>query len=65
MTATVRGSKLDKMRNINIKWRMANQNSIAGYAPSKRLFWHGYVQRMTGDRLSKVILDWIPEGRRR
>jgi hypothetical protein len=31
----------------------------------KRLQWYGHVKRMPEERISKLIMEWIPEERRR
>ena len=31
----------------------------------KRLQWYGYVKRMQEERLPKLIMEWIPEERRK
>jgi hypothetical protein len=31
----------------------------------KRLQWYGYVKRMTEDGIIKLIMEWIPEERRK
>jgi hypothetical protein len=31
----------------------------------KRLQWYGHVKRMPEDRISNLIMDWVPEERRK
>jgi hypothetical protein len=31
----------------------------------KRLQWYSHVKRMTKERIPKLIMEWIPEGRRK
>jgi hypothetical protein len=32
---------------------------------NKRLKWYGHVKRMSEERIPKLIIEWIPEGRRK
>jgi hypothetical protein len=31
----------------------------------KRLQWYGHVKRMPGERIPKLIMEWIPQERRK
>jgi hypothetical protein len=32
---------------------------------NKRLQWYGHVKRVPDERTAKLIMEWIPEGRRK
>ncbi|XP_023230557.1 uncharacterized protein LOC111630653 [Centruroides sculpturatus] len=60
---SVRCSKLDKVRNEDIRKNMDCQNSIVDCIHNKQLTWYGHVRRTEEDR--PQILKWIPAGRKR
>ena len=60
-----RHSKLEKVRNIEIRRQMNYQESIIDYIQRKQLSWYGHVKRMDDSRIPRRLLDWVPEGRRR
>jgi hypothetical protein len=38
---------------------------ITGIIEKERLQWYGHVKRMAEERISKLIMEWIPEERRK
>ena len=61
----MRCSRLKKSRNNVIRGKMVTKNSVLDYIRYKQLNWYGHVQRMDQERLSRIILEWCPPGRRR
>ena len=43
---------------------MKGKPDIINTIEKKRLQWYGHVKRMPEDRLSKLIMEWIPPERR-
>lgn len=62
---SARCSRLDRIRNEEIRRRMQYQNSIVDFVHNKQLTWYGHVRRMGDERIPKQILEWIPTGRRK
>jgi hypothetical protein len=58
---------LEKIKNENIKEIMGvkGKADIIDIIEKKRLQWHGHVKRMPEERLPKLILEWVPEERRK
>jgi hypothetical protein len=44
---------------------MDAQDMILDYITRKQLIWHGHVERMDPTRLSKIMIHWKPEGRKK
>jgi hypothetical protein len=38
---------------------------IIGIMEKKRLQWYGHVKRMSEERIPKLIMEWVPEERRK
>ena len=64
---SARKSRLERIRNEHIKEMMnvKEDPDIIGIIERKRLQWYGYVKRMQEERLPKLIMEWIPEERRK
>jgi len=45
--------------------RMKEMPDIIDTIERKRLQWYGHVKRMQDERLPKLIMEWIPEERRK
>ncbi|XP_045463886.1 uncharacterized protein LOC123673448 [Harmonia axyridis] len=58
-------SKLERVRNEKIREIMGVEQTIVEEVRVKQLKYHGHVQRMAPERLTKQILDWVPAGKRR
>jgi hypothetical protein len=58
---------LEKIKNENIKEIMGvkGKPDIIDIIEKKRLQWHGHVKRMPEERIPKLILEWVPGGRRK
>jgi hypothetical protein len=44
---------------------MKEMPNIINIIDRKRLQWYGHVKRMQEERLPKLIMEWIPEERRK
>ncbi|XP_023213877.1 uncharacterized protein LOC111616736 [Centruroides sculpturatus] len=62
---SARCSKLDRVRNEDIRKKLEYQNFIVDYIHNKQLPGYGHVRRMEEGRPAKQILEWIPAGRKR
>jgi hypothetical protein len=62
-----RKSRLEKIKNENIKeiMRVKGTPDIIDIIEKKRLQWYGHVKRMPEKRIPKLILEWVPEERRK
>jgi len=58
-------SRMERVTNERIRQIMKVQGTIVDDIGTQQLRWYGHVQRMSGDRLPKQILEWTPQGRRR
>ena len=58
-------SRLDHVRNEEIRRRVQRDKDIMDTINMKRLIWYGHVQRMPEERWPKKMLDWIPNRRRK
>jgi hypothetical protein len=63
---SARKSRLEKIKNENIQEIIGvkGKRDIIDII-QKRLQWYGYVKRMPEERLPKLILEWVPEERRK
>jgi hypothetical protein len=57
-------SRLEKIKNKNIKEIMGVKGK-PDIIEKKRLQWYGHVKRMPEERKPKLILEWVPEERRK
>ena len=62
-----RKSRIEKIKNEYIKeiMRVEGKSDIIDIIEQKRLQWYGHVKRMLGERITKLIMDWIPRERRK
>ena len=60
---STRHSKLEKIRNIEIRQQMKVQNTILDFIRYRQLEWYGHVCRMPETRLPRQALEWIPPGK--
>jgi hypothetical protein len=60
-------SRLEKIKNENIKEIIGvkGKPDIINIIEKKRLQWYGHVKRMPEERIPKLILEWVPEERRK
>lgn len=58
-------SRLDKVRNDEIRRIMEIRSSIVEEIERKQLIWFGHVNRMPEERWPKKILTWIPPEKRK
>ena len=61
---SARISKLDRKTNEYMREKMNEQATILDGITGKQLIWYGYVERMGPTRLSKIMNNWKPEGRK-
>lgn len=63
---SARKSRLDKVPNDEIKRIMEVDDELINELQRKQLEWYGHVERMSEERLPKLIKNWIPwENRKR
>jgi 16S rRNA U1498 N3-methylase RsmE len=64
---SARKSRMERIRNKHIKeiMRVKEKPDIIDIIERKRLQWYGHVKRMQEERLSKLIMEWIPRERRK
>jgi hypothetical protein len=64
---SARKSRLERIKNEHIKEIMGvkEKPDIIDIIEWKRLQWYGHVKRMQEERLSKLIMEWIPGERRK
>lgn len=60
-----RVSKLDHIRNIDIRERIGKLGTTVEEIEKRRLVWYGHVQRLDTRRWPKRIINWNPPGRRK
>jgi len=58
-------SRLEHIRNDEIRTRVQRGKDIMDTINMKRLIWYGHVQRMPDERWPKRMLDWVPNRRRK
>jgi hypothetical protein len=61
---SARKSRLEITRNENIK-EIMGVNGKPDIIEKKRLQWYGHVKRMPEERIPRLILEWVPEERRK
>ena len=66
MRRSARKSRMERIKNEQIREIMGvkGKPDIIDTIEKKRLQWYGHVKRMPEDRLSKLIMEWIPAERR-
>jgi hypothetical protein len=52
-------------RVIRVIMGVKRKLDIIDITEKKRLQWYGHVKRMPNERISKLIMDWIPRERRK
>jgi hypothetical protein len=62
---SARISKLDRKTNWYIRGKMNAQDMILDDITRKQLIWYGHVERMDPTRLTKIMIHWKPEGRKK
>lgn len=62
---SARISRLDRVRNKDIRDKMGVTETILDHIQTKQLSWYGHVQRMAPERIPRKIFNWIPPERRR
>lgn len=58
-------SRLDRIRNEDIKERMDVQESIIDVIEQKQLLWYGHLRRMPDTRWPQRIYEWVPWQKRK
>jgi hypothetical protein len=58
-------SKLDIKTNEYITGKMDAQDMILNHITRKQLIWYGHVERMDPTRLTKSMIHWKLEGRKK
>jgi len=63
---SARKSRIERIKNEHIKEIIGvkGKPDITDIIKKKRLQWCGHVKRMPEERISKLIMDWIPQERR-
>src|SRR5215510_10858815 len=64
---SARKSSMEKIKNERIKEIMGvkGKPDIIDIIEKKILQWYGHIKRMPEDRITKLIMEWIPEERRK
>jgi hypothetical protein len=64
---SARKSRMERTKNESIKEIMGVKlkPDIIDIIEKERLQWYGHVQRMPEDRIPKLIMEWIPQERRK
>lgn len=62
---SARISRLDCVRNEEVKREIGIEGSIMEAVERKRLIWYGHVERMSDERLPKQVMKYMPRGYRR
>jgi hypothetical protein len=57
-------SRMGRIKNEHIKEIMGVKGK-PDIIEKKRLYWYGHIKRMPQERISKSIMEWIPEERRK
>jgi hypothetical protein len=62
-----RKSRMERIKNESIKEIMGvkGKPDIIDIIEKKRLQWYGHVKRMPEERIPKLIMEWIPQERRK
>jgi len=62
---SARISKLDRKTNEYIRGKMKKQDTILDEITRQQLIWYGHGGRMGPSRLTKIMVNWKPEGRKK
>jgi hypothetical protein len=64
---SARKSRLEKLKYEHMKEIMGvkGKPDIIDIIEKKRLQWYGHVKRMPEERIPKLVMEWIPEERRK
>ena len=64
---SARKSRMERTKNEHIKEIMGVKGKldIINIIQKKRLQWYGHVKRMPEERTLKLIMEWIPEKRKK
>jgi hypothetical protein len=64
---SARKSRMEIIKNKHITEIIGvkGKPAIIAIIQEERLQWYGDVKRMPEERISKLIMEWIPEGRRK
>jgi hypothetical protein len=64
---SARKSKMERINNEHIKEIMGvkGKPDVIDIIEKKRLQWYGHVKRMSGERIPKLIMEWLSEERRK
>jgi len=54
-----------KNEEINEIMEVKGKSDIIDSIQKKRLQWYGHVKRIPGERITKLIMEWIPRERRK
>ena len=58
-------SKLQHVRNVDIREQMNVQGTILDTIETKKLRWYGHLERMPENRWPKKIWQWVPHERKK
>jgi hypothetical protein len=64
LRSSARKSRLERIKNEHTKEIMGVKGK-PDIIEKKRLQWYGHVTRMPEERITKLIMQWIPEERRK
>jgi hypothetical protein len=64
---SARKSSMERIKNEHIKEIMGvkGKADIIDIIEKKRLHWYGHFKRLPEERISKLIMEWIPQERRK
>ena len=65
LRGSARISKLGRKTNEYTGEKMNKPDTILDGITRKQLIWYGHVERMDPTRLSKIMINWKPEGRKK
>jgi hypothetical protein len=58
-------SKLDRKTSEYVGEKIDAPDTILGEVARKQLVWYGHVERMVPTRLTTIMINWKPEGRKK
>jgi hypothetical protein len=64
---SARKSRMEEIKNEHIKEIMGVKGklNIIDNIGKKRLQWYGHVKRMPEEKILKLIMEWVPEERKK